>query len=72
MASGDTDNAGVLTVETLKSLSNEFDIESIHTISLSRQDLNDISVISELCFLLSICNLACPCYTGTFERINES
>ena len=47
MASGDTDNAGVLTVETLKSLSNEFDIESIHTISLSRRDLNDISVISK-------------------------
>ena len=46
MASGDTNNSGILTAEMLKSLSNEFDIESIHTISLTRRDLNDISVIS--------------------------
>lgn len=38
---------GVLTEQILKSASNEFDVESIHTISLSKLGLVEISAIGE-------------------------
>ena len=38
---------GVLTEQLLKSASNEFDVESIHTISLSKLGLVEISAIGE-------------------------
>jgi len=45
---GEPDLSGVLTAQMMKSASNEFDIESIHTLSLTRMDLHDISAISKL------------------------
>lgn len=49
MAAGDLGGTNEkLSRQLLKSLSNEFDPESIHTLNLSRQNLSDISVISKL------------------------
>lgn len=47
MESGDTSDSveGRLTRQQLKSASNEFDVESIHTLNLIRRNLSDISAI---------------------------
>ena len=47
---------GVLTEQLLKSASNEFDVESIHTISLSKLGLVEISAIGENFFWQYFCS----------------
>lgn len=58
MESGEPFVSDKLTKQILKSLSNEFDIESIHTLSLNDQGFQDISVIGQYSsFLFMLCVL---------------
>ncbi|KAK3773004.1 hypothetical protein RRG08_036337 [Elysia crispata] len=57
MASNETDSGGIITRQLLKSHSGEFDVESIHTISLHSAGIHDLGCISE-CTCLERLNLS--------------